>query len=60
MNDAIVTEYVELCERLAALEEEETIRLYARLDELWYVLMTESDQAEAERRLSNERCSENP
>lgn len=51
MNDVIVTEYVVLCERLAALDAAAEQGVYARLDQLWYAEMTEIEHAEAERRL---------
>ena len=51
MNEALVTEYVELRARLAALDAETEQRLYVRLDQLWYAEMTEADRSEAERRL---------
>jgi hypothetical protein len=50
----IVTEYVDLCEQLAAIEsvdEDAEQDLYARLDQLWYVEMTADEQHEAEDRL---------
>ena len=52
MNEAIVTEYVELCARLASLDATTEQRFYTRLDQLWYAEMTPDDRSEAERRLS--------
>ena len=52
MNEALVTDYVELCAQLAALDVETEERFYARLDQIWYAEMTEADRSEAERRLS--------
>lgn len=56
MRDPIVTEYVELSARLASLEADVDAlveeKLYARLDQLWYVEMTEEEHREAERRLA--------
>jgi len=55
MNDDVITEYVDLCEQLTAIEllDHATAEapLYARLDELWYVVMTDEDRVEAEDRL---------
>lgn len=51
MNEALITEYVELCAVLSALDVEAEQRLYARLDQLWYTAMTTEDKAEAEKRL---------
>lgn len=51
MNEALVTEYVELHARLAAIDAETEEHFYARLDQLWYAEMTETDHAEAEKRL---------
>ena len=52
MNEALVTDYVELCAQLVALDAETEARFYARLDQIWYAEMTEVDRAEAERRLA--------
>lgn len=52
MNEAIVTEYVELCARLASLDAETEQHFYSRLDQLWYMEMAADDRAEAEKRLS--------
>lgn len=52
MNEPIVIEYVELCARLASLDAETEQRFYTRLDQIWYVEMTEADRAEAEKRLT--------
>jgi hypothetical protein len=55
VRDAVVTEYVELCEQLAAVEsvdeDADQDDLYARLDQLWYVEMLDDERAEAEERL---------
>jgi hypothetical protein len=54
VRDEVVTEYVELCEQLAAaasIEEDAEERLYGRLDQLWYVEMMDDERAEAEDRL---------
>jgi len=55
MNDDAITEYVDLCEQLTATElldhETAEAQLYARIDELWYAVMTEEERAEAEDRL---------
>lgn len=51
MNEPVITEYVELCARLTALDAETEHRLYACLDQLWYAEMTAADRAEAARRL---------
>jgi len=54
MRDAIVTEYVELCEQLAAAEmidDDAGQALHGRLDQLWYVEMTENERFEAVDRL---------
>lgn len=54
MNDAIVTEYVELSEQIAAeviFSERAEQRLYDRLDQLWYVEMSEDDRVEVQDRL---------
>jgi hypothetical protein len=51
MNEALVTEYVELWARLAALDVETEAQVYARLDHLWYAEMTFLDRVEAEQRL---------
>ena len=52
MNEALVTEYVELCVQLAALVVETEESFYTRLDQLWYAEMTDVDRAEAEQRLN--------
>lgn len=52
MNEALVTEYVELCARLVAIDSETEERFYARLDQIWYAEMTTTDRFEAEKRLS--------
>ena len=52
MNEDIVTEYVELCAQLSGLDVDTEERFYARLDRLWYLVMSTEDRAEAERRLS--------
>ncbi len=53
MNLAAVVEYVELCDQLGtALLAEQEGRLYDRLDQLWYQVMTDVDHAEADRRLA--------
>lgn len=54
MRDAIVLEYVELCEQLAAAEmvdDDAEQALYGRLDQLWYVEMAENERFEAVDRL---------
>lgn len=55
MSDAVITEYVELCEQIVveALFAEEAVeqRLYDRLDKLWYTEMTEADREEAAARM---------
>jgi hypothetical protein len=63
MRDAIITEYVELCERFAAadLVDEGTVleladedaeqAFYARLDQLWYVEMSFDERDEAVERM---------
>jgi len=56
MNDALVTEYVELCAQLSGLEHsgldaETEDRLYAKLDKLWYE-MTDQERRESENRLT--------
>ena len=52
MNEALVTEYMELCARLASLDAETEQRFYSRLDQIWYTEMTVADRSEAERQLS--------
>lgn len=52
MNEPLVTEYVELCARLASLDSETEQRFYSRLDQIWYAEMTAADRVEAEKRLS--------
>jgi hypothetical protein len=55
MNDDVITEYVDLCEQLAATElldnQTAEAQLYDRLDELWYTVMTDDEHDEAEDRL---------
>lgn len=54
MPEAVVTEYVELCERIAAealFSEGAEDKLYDRLDRLWYVEMSAEDRALAQDRL---------
>jgi len=54
MSDGVVTEYVELCEQIAAealFAEEVEQRLYDRLDQLWYAEMSAADREEAAGRL---------
>ena len=56
MNEAIVTEYVELSGQITAeamFSREVEQRHYDRLDHLWYAEMTDVDRAEAQRRLSS-------
>lgn len=56
MSDAIITEYVELCEQIAAealFAEEVEQRLYDRLDRLWYAEMSAADREEAVNRLNS-------
>jgi len=58
MNEAVVIEYVDLRAQVAAevlFSEEVEQGYYDRLDQLWYIEMTEDDRAEALRRLSTER-----
>jgi hypothetical protein len=59
VNEAVVVEYVELCEQLAAISHDAADErgLHDRLDRLWYDAMSEDDRAEAERRLGT-RVSE--
>jgi hypothetical protein len=56
MNEAVVNEYVALCEQLtaaeSALDQSAEERLYARLDQLWYLEMSGEDREAAEARLS--------
>ena len=56
MNDAVVSEYVALCEQLttpgSSLDLATEERLYARLDQLWYLEMSGEDREAAEGRLS--------
>jgi hypothetical protein len=52
MNEAVITEYVELCAQLSALDIETEEKFYARLDALWYRELTGEDRTEAERRLT--------
>jgi predicted DNA-binding ArsR family transcriptional regulator len=52
VNEAIVTEYVELCAQLSALDVETEERFYARLDTIWYTEMSAEDRAAAESRLT--------
>lgn len=52
MNEDRVSEYVRLSGQIAALEADVEFRAYARLDDLWYMQMTDADRAEAEKRLS--------
>ena len=51
MNEAVVTEYVELCAQLAGLDAETEDRFYDKLDGLWYS-MTDDERRESERRLT--------
>jgi len=55
VRDAIVTEYLELCEQLAAAElvdeDADHQALYARLDQLWYVELLDDERYEVEDRL---------
>lgn len=54
MREAIVVEYVELCEQIAASESLDEVAdqaLYGRLDQLWHVEMAENEQFEAEDRM---------
>lgn len=66
MNDAVVAEYVELCEQIAAqslFSEGDEQKLYDRLDRLWYGKMSDDDRSEAQHRLRTKaqaweaRCS---
>jgi hypothetical protein len=52
VNDDRISEYVRLCGQIAALDADVEFRAYARLDDLWYMQMTDVDRAEAEKRLS--------
>jgi vacuolar-type H+-ATPase subunit C/Vma6 len=54
VNDAAVTEYVELCEQIAAqslFSEGDEQKLYDRLDRLWYREMSAVERSEAQQRL---------
>jgi hypothetical protein len=54
VNEAVVAEYVELCEQIAAqslFAEGDEEQLYDRLDRLWYDKMSSADRAEAQQRL---------
>lgn len=55
MNDVLVSEYVDLCEQIAAqalFSEWTEQRLCDRLDRLWHTEMTADDRAEAQARLN--------
>lgn len=54
MNEALVIEYVELNGQItteALFSKEVEQHYYDRLDQLWYVEMTQADRDEAQRRL---------
>ena len=56
MNEAAVTEYVELCAQLSGLQisgldVDTENRFYDKLDSLWYS-MTDEERRESERRLT--------
>ena len=55
MSEGLITEYLELCERIAAealFAEAVEARLYARLDQLWYGEMSTADRVEAQAQLT--------
>ncbi len=61
MREAIVDEYVDLHEQIAVealFMEAVTPPLFARLEQLWYVEMTDDDRAEAQRRLAEKARAE--
>jgi hypothetical protein len=54
VNDVVIAAYVELSEQLAVevlFSERIEQKLYDRLDQLWYVEMSDDDRAEAQHRL---------
>lgn len=52
MNEAVLAEYMNLCEQLVTGNPSTAEnRLYARLDQLWYREMTDEDREEADKRL---------
>ncbi len=55
MNDELITEYVELCEQLAATElldgQLAEASLYERLDQIWSEELTDEERRETEDRL---------
>lgn len=54
MDAAVIAEYVELCELIAAqslFSEGDEQKLYDRLDRLWYGKMSDDDRLEAQQRL---------
>jgi len=56
MDTALVTEYVDLRSQIAAealFAEEVEQRYYDRLDQLWYVEMTDAERDEAQRQLNS-------
>ena len=57
MSDGRVTEYVRLLGQIAALDADVEVRVYARLDELWYG-MTDEDRIEVEKQLAAHKRTE--
>lgn len=55
MNDDLITEYVELCEQIAATELLDGLTseapLYERLDQIWCEELTDEERRETEERL---------